>query len=93
MKKTVGSNIFLPKSCKGVKCMVVGCRELASHKVGEENIWWGHEGDDEYPAHQQFERSHNLTTYLCEEHFKFVMTRETEYNTIEDNRFENRLDI
>jgi hypothetical protein len=84
---------FLPMSCKGVKCMIVGCRELASHKVGEENIWNGSNGigNDEYPMHHQFNESHNATTYLCDEHFKFVMTRETEYNTIEDNRFEGRL--
>jgi hypothetical protein len=84
---------FLPMSCKGVKCMIVGCRELASHKVGEENIWCRDEGigNDEYLKHQQFDESHNATTYLCEEHFKFVMKRETEYNTIEDNRFEGRL--
>lgn len=70
----------------GVKCMIVGCRHLATHKVGEENIW-DENDSDEKENYYNFEASHNATTYLCDEHFKFVMTRETEYNTIEDNRF------
>ena len=76
----------LPLTCMGVKCMKVGCRNLASHKIGEENIW-----DKELQAkeHQAFENTHNLTTYLCDDCFKQIMTRETEYNTIKDDRYGN----
>ena len=78
-------NNKIPKSCKGVKCMIRGCRNLASHKIGEENIWF--DDDDEKENHERFNFGHNLTTYVCDECFEHIMTRETEYNTIEDNRF------
>lgn len=64
--------------------MIVGCGNLASHKIGEENIWDKTEEKEQY---EKFENSHNLTTYLCEKHFDYVMTREEKYNTIKDNRF------
>jgi hypothetical protein len=76
--------VIPPLTCKGVKCMIVGCGNLASHKVGEENIWDKTEEKEQY---EKFENCHNLTTYLCEEHFDFVITREEKYNTIKDNRF------
>jgi len=71
----------VPMTCTGVKCMIVGCRELASHKIGEENIW---DRTEEKKEHEQFEQSHNLTTYVCDDHFRKIMTREVEYNTIKD---------
>jgi len=74
----------VPLTCKGVKCMKVGCRNLASHKVGEENIW---DKELQSEEHQAFENGHNLTTYLCDNCFNQIMTRETEYNTIKDDRY------
>lgn len=76
---------MIPKACKGVKCMIKGCRNLATHKIGEENIWFNDEQENE--NRKKFDLVHNLTTYVCDECFKHIMTRETEYNTIEDNRF------
>jgi len=82
------SNKQVPKSCQGVKCMIVGCPNLAAHKVGEVNLW-DENDNDEKENYYNFEACHELTTYVCEEHFKFVMKREERYNTIEDNRFNN----
>lgn len=91
-KPDVSGSPFLPRTCTGVKCMRKGCRNLAAHKVGEQNIWCNMDGDwnDEKQKHKEFNQRHELTTYLCEEHFTELMYRETEYNTIEDNRYEGR---
>ena len=76
----------LPLTCMGVKCMIVGCRNLASHKIGEINIW---DETLQSEEHQIFENSHELTTYVCDDCLKRIMTRETEYNTIKDDRYGN----
>lgn len=46
-------------SCGGEKCMV--CSEPATHKIGEEHL------------HGVPRRMHNLTAYVCCEHFGMVM--------------------
>ena len=73
----------IPQACQGVKCMIVGCPELAAHKIGEENIW-SPEGEKE--KYEELENAHNLTTYICEKHFKIIMEREVDYMK-KDNRF------
>jgi hypothetical protein len=78
-----GDEHKLPGSVKGVKCMIVGCQNMASHKVGEENPWNPHFEEEQY---REFEMRHNLTTYLCSEHFDWLMHREEIYFR-EDNRF------
>ena len=70
--------------------MVVGCRELASHKVGEENPWSNFMESGEEKEHKFFDSTHNRTTYLCDEHFNLIMDREEEYNTIPDNKFDGK---
>lgn len=77
-----------PLTCKSVKCMIIGCQQLASHKVEEVNPWIKNDLD-ESDLHDKFESIHNLTTYLCEAHFEFVMTREENYK-MKDNRYENK---
>lgn len=64
---------LLPMTCKGVTCMQSGCGNQAAHKVGEQNIW-----HDKYEAerYQEFQQRHELTTYLCEEHFQTLMKRD-----------------
>jgi hypothetical protein len=78
------SNI-VPGCCKSTKCMVKGCKNLSSHKVGEENIWNSYPNAKEKQYYDEFEKRHNFTSYLCEEHFSLIMDREEDYS-ISDNR-------
>ncbi len=82
------SNTLIPKTCYQVKCMMHNCGNLASHKVGEENPWIASD-PEEKEKHAEFNRSHNLTTYVCDRHFKDIMTR-TEGSGLEDDRFAGR---
>lgn len=68
------NNINISPSCYGVKCMVEGCQNLSSHKIGEEL-------DTEQSA-----MTHNLTSYVCEQHFNLVMDRDEQYKSY-DSRF------
>lgn len=72
----------IPASCLGVKCMVQNCPELASHKVGELNVWDEESQSEEYSA---FNKSHELTSYLCNLHFDLIMTRDSKI-IVNDNR-------
>ena len=57
---------YVSPSCGGEKCV---CGAPATHKVGEENTGgdWMIAGDAySYPRH-------NLTSYICCEHFGFIM--------------------
>lgn len=65
--------------------MIKGCPSLASHKIGEENIWMDNV-PDEAEEHRAFNMQHNLTTYLCQEHFDWIMNREEGY--MSDYRFD-----
>lgn len=69
----------IPMCCTDVKCMIVGCIRQAMHKVGEENIFIERLEKEE---HDNFNMRHNLTTYLCEEHFNVLMNKETFYGDI-----------
>lgn len=51
---------FVSKYCKDEKCKI--CGKSATHKLGEEIF-----DDDPNPSH------HNLTCYVCCEHFRFIM--------------------
>lgn len=73
----------IPMTCYGVKCMIEDCKDLASHKIGEENIWDKNREEVEY---DKFEASHNLTTYLCDKHFDQIMSRDESYSD-KDERF------
>jgi hypothetical protein len=66
-----------------VKCMIRGCRNLASHKVGEQDIK-DEQGDVDF---MNMRILHELTTYLCEDHFTWLMDREEQYFR-EDPRFQ-----
>lgn len=68
----------VPNSCKGVKCMQQGCENLASHKVGEQNLFNQGDGygNNELIYYEMFNRRHELTTYLCDEHFSNLMKRD-----------------
>jgi hypothetical protein len=61
-----------PIICFGVKCMQIGCSNLASHKIA-----------DVTPRNKH---THELTTYLCTPHFDRIMMRETRYYS-QDHRF------
>lgn len=52
---------WISKSCDGESCHIVQCAKPAFAKVGEEILH-----DD--PAKGR----HNLTAYVCEEHFRFI---------------------
>ena len=65
-----------PKTCTNVKCMQKGCKNEASHKVGEQNIWNKKTESEEYNL---FNSGHELTTYLCDQHFGLLMNREEYY--------------
>jgi len=69
--------------------MVKNCQELASHKVGEQNIYDKNSQQEEY---ENFNRSHELTTYLCDSHFNFIMDRDTQYFQTDD-RFPKKLEV
>lgn len=60
---------------KGVKCMIKGCHCLASYKISE------------IPTEKNSDTfiKMELTTYVCEDHFNFIMTREENWG-MEDNR-------
>ncbi len=78
------SNVaVVPGICKGVKCMIKGCQNLSSHKVGELNPW---DEETEKKEFLFFNMKHEHTAYLCDEHFLFVMTREQNYS-MPDERF------
>ena len=51
---------FVSASCRGEKCSI--CKSPATHKVGEEIM-----SDDPNPIR------HNLTAYVCCEHFRLIM--------------------
>jgi hypothetical protein len=69
--------------------MQKGCTDLASHKIEEINLWDDSEGSDEKEQHEKFARTHEHTTYLCDNHFKQIMLRDENVN-MPDNRFEGR---
>ena len=73
---------LVPLYCQGKKCMVRGCTNLASHKIAEVNVF---DEETQLLDYGLFAQSHELTTYLCDEHFKFIMTREEKHN-LPDNR-------
>lgn len=68
-----------PRTCTDVKCMQSGCKNGASHKVGEQNIW---DKETESEQYKQFNQMHELTTYLCDEHFNKLMKREEYYGDV-----------
>lgn len=80
---------MVPKTCYGIKCMQKGCTNLASHKIAEVNPWDDSEGSDEKEWHNKFARTHERTTYLCDDHFNQIMSRDENVN-MPDNRFEGR---
>lgn len=87
MKNTENiKNIKIPLVCKGLKCMILDCQELAAHKIGEENIWFK---DIESIEYQNSINKHNDTTYVCHSHFEFIMSRDENYN-LKDDRFDNK---
>lgn len=49
-------------SCRGVTCHIGDCEKPARHKVGEELFH-----DERFP------HRHNLTAYVCCEHFVWIM--------------------
>ena len=51
---------YVSKSCGGETCSV--CDKPATHKLGEEIMW-----DDPNPAR------HNLTAYVCCEHWTMIL--------------------
>ena len=58
----VSSNRFVSSTCKGEKCSV--CGKNATNKLGEEIPY-----DDPNP------NRHNLTAYVCREHFRMIVGR------------------
>ena len=82
---------MVPMSCMGVKCMVKGCSNLSSHKVIEDNIWWsaGQDNNDERELCVRQRSAHGLGSYLCDEHFDMIMSREEKYD-MPDDRFVGR---
>lgn len=53
---------FVSASCRGERCNIPACQTPPTHKVGEELMH-----DD------PIQISHNLTAYLCCQHFEGVM--------------------
>lgn len=53
---------FVSESCKGVLCHVRECKNAAVAKLGEEIAH-----DDPFP------NRHNLTAYVCRDHFVLIM--------------------
>lgn len=62
----------IPLTCVGQKCMYANCENQAKHKIGELNIWDEKSQKEEYI---NFNEIHELTTYLCDEHFYDIMKR------------------
>jgi hypothetical protein len=58
----VSGSRFVSATCKGEKCSV--CGENATNKLGEEIPY-----DDPNP------NRHNLTAYVCREHFRMIVGR------------------
>jgi hypothetical protein len=56
----VSESRFISKTCIGEKCSV--CGKSATNKLGEEIPY-----DDPYP------NRHNLTAYVCAEHFDMIV--------------------
>ena len=79
---------LIPLVCYGVKCMIKSCDHLASRKVGEENIY-SELVPDEFDLKQEMDAGHNLTTYLCNDHFNMIMHRD-EAVGLTDIRFKGR---
>jgi len=75
----------IPYPCKGEKCMVKGCKKLASHKIGEYNIF---DRERQQGPHESFNMSHELTTYLCDDHFTNIMTREEKHGLPDTRKFD-----
>jgi len=57
---SVSESRFISKTCIGEKCSV--CGKTATNKLGEEIPY-----DDPYP------NRHNLTAYVCAEHFDMIV--------------------
>lgn len=60
--KTPNTDALLPPECQGERCSMCGAQ--AWHKVGEEMF-----SSDPMPYR------HNLTAYVCKEHFQQIMDR------------------
>lgn len=58
--QNVSNSRFVSGTCKGEKCSV--CGENATNKLGEEIPY-----DDPNP------NRHNLTAYVCREHFRMIV--------------------
>lgn len=61
MAETNAPAKWVSASCGGETCHIGDCDKVAFAKVGEEILH-----DDPAPGR------HNLTAYVCEEHFKFI---------------------
>ena len=71
-----------PKSCSDVKCMQHGCKNTASHKIGEINIYDKDSESTEFALFNQSNQRHEFTTYLCDDHFNSIMKREEFYGDV-----------
>jgi len=74
----------IPLYCQGEKCMVTGCNQLASHKIAEVNVFDEETQSEEYT---RFSESHELTTYLCDECFEKIMTRDEQHGLVDNRNF------
>lgn len=79
---------IIPGYCHGTKCMLDGCTNLAAHKVTEENAYNKVFQTEEYSIHNN---CYPLSTYICEEHFIELMTRNEVYGTKDNRNFGNAL--
>lgn len=64
LPSNIGGRHFISASCGGEACgpcLRAGVQRLASHKLGEE------------PGHDDPSIRHNLTQYVCCEHFCFIV--------------------
>lgn len=75
------SKTFIPSACIDVKCMVHRCPNQAMHKVAESNIY-DPSLETEAADHAEFKQRHEKTSYLCKEHFDFIMDREEYYGDL-----------
>jgi hypothetical protein len=60
--KKENPNFYVGSSCIGEICLVNNCGKDATHKIGEEIL-----DGDPHP------RRHNLTNYVCCEHYQMVL--------------------
>ena len=65
--------------------MVKGCTNLASHKIGEYNVY---DPDAQTKECIRFDMRHEYTTYLCDEHFDNIMAREEKHGLPDTRKFE-----